>query len=160
MPPTCTVCRHPDRASIDRALVSGLPFRHIAAQWSVSTAALQRHKASDLPVLLTKAVEAAEAADADDLLAQLRDLQATTLGLLEKAEAAGKLGTAVMAVREARLNLELLAKLRGELDERPTLNLLIAPEWLSVRGALLAALHPYPQARAAVAETLIQLGAG
>lgn len=104
--------------------------------------------------------EAAEGVRADDLLADLRDLQARTIAILERAEASGKLGTAVMAIGEARRNLELLAKLLGQLDERPTVNLLLAPEWLTVRAALLLALQPFPEARASVAEKLIALEAG
>ncbi len=64
-----------------------------------------------------------------------------------------------MAIGEARRNLELLAKLIGQLDTRPTFNLLIAPEWLAVRTVLLSALAPYPAARAAVAGWLAELGA-
>ncbi len=50
--------------------------------------------------------------------------------------------------------VELTAKLVGELDERPQVNVLLAPEWLAVRAALLAALRPYPEARVAVAARL------
>ena len=160
MPRTCTICTHAERAAIDRALVQGLAFRHIAAQWDVSTGALQRHKDEHVPVLLTRAHDAEETARADDLLGELRELQATTLALLRKAEAAGKLGTAVMAIGEARRNLELLAKLIGQLDERPVLNLLVSVEWLTLRAALLSALTPYPEARAAVADRLIELETG
>src|SRR3954453_21307670 len=65
-----------------------------------------------------------------------------------------------MGVRETRGCLELLAKLLGELDERPQVNLLLAPEWRTVRGALLAALAGFPEARAAVARQLLALEAG
>jgi hypothetical protein len=50
--------------------------------------------------------------------------------------------------------LELLAKLVGDLDERPQINVLLAPEWLQVRSELLTALWPFPEARAAVAARL------
>lgn len=56
-------------------------------------------------------------------------------------------------------HLELLAKLRGELDERPQINVLLAPEWLTVRTALLEALWSYPEARTAVAARLQKLEA-
>lgn len=36
MPRTCTVCRHPGRAEIDRELVRSAPFRHIAARYQLS----------------------------------------------------------------------------------------------------------------------------
>jgi hypothetical protein len=59
-----------------------------------------------------------------------------------------------------RLQTELLAKLLGELNEQPQINVLVAPEWLQVRSALLGALAPYPEARASVAERLLTLEAG
>lgn len=158
MPQTCSICRHPDRDVIDRALIAGVAFRHIAGERAVSTSALQRHKEACLPATIAKAEEA-EGARADDLLAEVRALQARTITILERAESSGKLGTAVMAIGEARRNLELLAKLLGQLDERPTINLLVAPEWLTLRAALFTALQPYPEARARVADRLIALEA-
>jgi len=52
---------------------------------------------------------------------------------------------------------QLLAKLLGQLDERPQVNVLMAPEWLQVRAALLMALAPHPEARRAVAAALVTL---
>jgi hypothetical protein len=157
MPRVCTVCAHADRGSIDAALVTEEPFRHIAARTGTSTAALQRHKAEHLPVRLVKAKAAEEVAHADGLLEQVRGLQARALAILSRAEEAGDLRTALGAIREARGNLELLAKLLGEIDERPAVNLLLDPGWNAVRSALLSALAPYPDARAAAAAAL---GAG
>jgi len=51
---------------------------------------------------------------------------------------------------EARQDLELLAKLLGELDERPQFNLHISPEWLELRAVILGALEPHPDAARAV----------
>jgi len=51
-------------------------------------------------------------------------------------------------------NLELLAKLIGQLDERPQVNILVLPEWEKIRYTMLQALAPYPEARAAVADAL------
>jgi hypothetical protein len=57
------------------------------------------------------------------------------------------------AIREARGNLELLAKLLGELDERPV-NVLLSPEWLNLRTVIVTALEPHPEARGAVLEAI------
>ena len=140
MPRSCTVCTHDARTEIDRALVAGDTFRHIAARFDTSTGALQRHKADHLPVKLAKAQEAQEVAQADDLLSQVRDLQIRALAILDKAEEAGELRTALSAIREARGNLELLAKLLGELDDRPQVNVLVSPEWLELRAIIVGAL--------------------
>jgi hypothetical protein len=160
VPRSCTVCTHEARKEIDRALVAGEPFRNIAERFGTSAAALHRHKADHLPVKLTKAREAEEVAQADDLLSQVRDLQARALAILDKAEAAGELRTALSAIREARGNLELLAKLLGELDDRPQINLTISPEWLELRAVIVTALEPHPEALRAVVGALEAGGNG
>lgn len=151
----CSICAHPNRDAIDKALVAGVANRRIAAQHAVSEQAIRRHRAEHLPEKLAASQEAAEVAQADDLLRELRALRSKAYGLLLKAEAAGDIRTALAGVREARGCLELFAELEGELDRRPTVNVLIAPEWLAVRAALLDALRAYPEARVAVAERLI-----
>ncbi len=160
MPRTCTVCAHPRREAIDAALLDpGESFRNIAERFSLSAAALHRHKTAHLPARLAKAQEAAEMAQADDLLAEMRKLQRVTHGILDQAAQAGDLGTALRAIGEARRNLELIAKLIGELDERPQVNILVAPEWLALRAAMTAALGPYPDARRDVTAALLRLEA-
>ena len=160
MPRSCTVCAHPERKAIDQALVEKTPNRRIASQHDVTERAVRNHKANHLPAALSKAREAGELAEAEDLLEQVRSLHARTLAILEAAEGSSQHRTALSAIREARSNLELLAKLVGELDERPTVNILVSPEWLVVRGAVLDALAPYPEARACVSSKLLKLGDG
>jgi hypothetical protein len=141
MPRSCTVCAHPEVEAINQALVAGEASRKIAARYgSLSRPAVQRHGENHLPAKLVMAEKAAEVAQADSLLEQVRDLQGRALSILDAAEVAGDLRTALSAIREARGNLELLAKLLGELDERPTVNLLISPEWLELRAVIVAAL--------------------
>jgi hypothetical protein len=157
MPRRCTVCDHSERHSIDEALVSGAPYRSVAKRYGLSESAVYRHKVDHLPAHLLKAREAEEAARADDLLEQVRNLQTHALDILECAEKAGDLRTALAAISQARGNLELLGKLAGELDERPVVNVLLSPQWVMIRSTMLEALSAYPEARAAVAESLLEL---
>ena len=155
----CTICTHPDAPSVDQALVNHRPFRRIAVQFGLSLSAVIRHHDEHLPEALAKAAAAEEMARADDLLEQVRALRTKSLQLMLAAEKAGDLRTALAGIREARACLELLAEMSQQIDRRPTLNLLIAPEWLAARSTLLDALRPYPEARAAVAARLVALGA-
>ncbi len=150
MPRSCTVCEHPDRGAIDEALVGGASNRSVASLYYASEASVRRHKANHLPAKLVMARAAEEVAEADDLLGQVQDLQARTLAILEAAEGSNQHRTALSAIREARSNLELLAKLLGELDERPVVNLNVSPEWLELRAVIVGALEPYHEARGAV----------
>ncbi len=154
MPRTCTICGHGERPAIDAALVAGEPLRNIAARFGTSATALFRHRAEHIPGTLALAKEAGEAAHADDLLGQLRDLQGRTMRILALAESGQDGPTALKAIGEARRNLELLAKLLGELRDGPTVNVLVAPEWQALRGRLVVALAPFPEARVAVARVL------
>jgi hypothetical protein len=158
VPRTCTICEHPERESIDRALVGETSNLSVSSLFAVSEQALRRHKANHLPAKLVMATAAQEVAQADDLLDQVKDLQVRAYGILDKAEGAGDLRTALGAIREARGNLELLAKLLGELDERPVVNLNLSPEWISLRAVLITALEPYTEARGAVLRAIEEAG--
>ncbi len=160
MPRKCTVCTHPDREAIDAALVEGGAFPALVAKYRVSKDSLSRHKTNHLPAKLVMAQAAEDVAQADGLLEQVRALQGRAYGILDKADGAGDLRTALGAIREARSNLELLAKLLGELDDRPTVNVLISPEWLELRAVIVGALEPYAEARGAVLRAIEGAGNG
>ena len=150
----CSICEHKERREIDRLLISGTPYRKISKRFSVSAAALSRHKNQHIPAALSKAREAEVVADADNLLVQVQELQNKALDLLTKAEQAGDLRTALTGVREARSCLELLAKLQGELQQEGTINITLAPEWVELRTVILETLQPWPKARMALAQAV------
>jgi len=157
MPRTCTICGHRKRPDINKALVERRAFRAIARQFNVSKDALVRHFDDHLPSSLVKAQEAAEAAQADALLAQVVDLRGKALSVLEQAESAGDLKTALTAIRETRGCVELLAKLAGQLKDSPTINVVLMPEWRELQAAILRALAPHGEARMAVASALAEV---
>src|SRR5918993_1258735 len=154
MPRRCTVCDHPEIHRIDENLVTVFPYRSIAKRFKLSEGGVYRHKTEHLPAHLLKAKEVEEIAQADDLLEQVRQLQAHALDILERAEKAGDLRTALVAISQARENLELLGKLAGQLDERPVVNLNVSPEWLELRAVIVGALEPHPAAHSAVLRAL------
>jgi transposase-like protein len=155
VPQVCTICTHEDRKEIDRALVRGESMRALAARYgTVGRMSLQRHRKEHLPELLAKGYEAERMGEADELLMDVRQLQQRTLLMLQEAERAGDLRTALGAVREARHNLALLAEMRGELDRRPVINIITHPEYVAARTLIVQALEPYPQAKEAVARAL------
>jgi len=154
MPRKCSICEHEKVEEINRLLLAGVPLRDLAGRYSVSKTALHRHKESHLPAELTKAREAQDVTKADSLLDQVIELRNKALSILAKAERAGELRTALQGVREAKGCLELLARLQGELQERTTVNVLVNPQWITLRTVILKALDGYPEARQAVARAL------
>jgi hypothetical protein len=89
IPRRCTVCDHPERHGVDEALVSGIPYRSVAKRFELSESSVYRHKADHLPAHLLKAREVEEVAQTDELLEQVRHLQAHALDILERAEKTG-----------------------------------------------------------------------
>jgi hypothetical protein len=139
---------------VNAALVGGASAEAVARAHKLPARSVQRHADGHLPAALAKAQDAADVAHADRLLSDLEALQRRTLALLTRAENAGELMAALRAVREARGNLELMARIMGEIDERPTFNVAVSAEWLEVRGVILTALAGHPEARTAVAAAL------
>lgn len=153
----CTICAHDDRDSIDRAIVSGVGYRDISQRHTgITISAISRHKSGHVSPSLTALAAAESTEHGLDLLSQLRNLSGKVLTILEAAEADGKPGVALAAVREARSLVELVARLTGELDERPVtvVNLQASAEWVELRSLILSALRPHPAALAAVVATI------
>lgn len=134
--------------------MAGTPNRRIATQHGLSEAAVRRHAAEHLPVALVTAAGAKEVRQALDVLQQLKTINAAALTVLRDARAAQDGDLALKAVDRIQRQIELQAKLLGDLDERPVINVLVTPEWQQLRGQLVAALAPFPEARVAVAAVL------
>jgi len=148
----CTVCKHPKRDEIDRLLApTDANFAAISRQFAgLSEDALKRHKESHISKLLSKAEDIKEAAKADNLLEDIKSLREKATIILEKAEKAGDLKTALLGIREARGCIELLAKVEGQLKDGPQITIINNPEWVELRTVIIKALEPYQDAREAV----------
>lgn len=154
------MCAHAARTAIDKALAGGASNRSLASLHDVSEAAVRRHAGNHLPARVARAQEAEDVREALDVIKQLKAINAASLHILKEAREQGKQGTALAAIDRIHKQIELQAKLLGDLDDSPTVNITLSAEWVEVRTTLLAALSPYPEARSAVAERLLELGAG
>lgn len=173
----CVTCTHPKRYEIEKALVEGVPYRKLTKKYGPSSASLSRHRNDHLPAHLAKAHEAektkrvtkledhqAALAEQDtrqalDVVQQLRAINSACLEVLQKSRSDGKDSMSLKAVDRIHRQIELQAKLLGELQEQgPQVNVLVAPEWHHIRVNVLQALNPYPEARQAVAEVLEDAG--
>ncbi len=154
MPNACKVCSHEQRPAIDQALVTDAPNRRIASQYGMSEAAVRRHKAEHLPVSMVKAQEQTDVRQAIDVVKQLKAINGATLAILKEARADKNGELALKAVDRIQRQLELQAKLLGELQQEGTINIHISSEWLTLRTVVISALLPYPDAAQAVTRAL------
>lgn len=83
----CTVCAHPDRQAIDKALVAATrPYRDIARQYFLGTDALLRHKADHLLAEIVAAWQEERHANGRELEGELRGWMDTLTKLLRACE--------------------------------------------------------------------------
>lgn len=161
--PRCACCNHPDLVAIDAAIVGGTSIYKVAERYGMSHMSVKRHKADHISAALC-ALKAAERDENERVTAldRVERLIARMERQLDAAEKAGQAGIALAAGAQIRANIELLAKLTHELDNRPqvTINLMASEEYLAVRAAIFAALQAHPEARTAVAGRLLALEAG
>ncbi|HLZ64402.1 MAG TPA: hypothetical protein VKR06_46320 [Ktedonosporobacter sp.] len=158
MPRTCTICSHPERSAIEEAVVAGTSFRIIASRFSVGAASVQRHVADHVANSIKQSQTAKEEAQGLDVVKQLKFINTVTLDILAESRSGKekKNGMALFAIDRVIKQLELQAKLLGDIDT-PQVNIMISPEWQTIRGTIIHALTPYPDARVAVAGALATL---
>ena len=154
MPRQCSVCMHRDRDTIDTSLVSGTSYRNIAERYGLSVGAICRHYQNHLPETLTKAHSIKESAQADVLLDRIEGLITKAEGLLDYGQTKKQGRDWAAGLRELRKCFELLARVSGELDERPQINLIATEQWIELRTVILQAIDPYPDAKGKLLEVL------
>ncbi len=117
MPRTCTVCRHPKREDVDRALLRGESLRHLEKRVGIPRTSLWRHKRHSTAAL-ARAGEAIEIAHAGQLAEELTALIGDAHRLKKQAERNSDTVTALKAIHELCRLVELAAKVSGELHDR------------------------------------------
>jgi hypothetical protein len=166
----CTICGHPRRSEVELATARRVGIRQIAQKFGVSQWAVQRHKAH-MPPQLSAALaatgfptcidlDALRKAESEGLLQTLVAQRGRLYRLLDAAEEVGDLKAAAAVHGRINDNVTNVAKLLGEITTHSvhtTHNLLIAPEYVQLRAALVNALRPYPDARKAAARVLRSL---
>lgn len=135
VPRRCTICTHPQREEIDRALVEGESFRNMARRFGVSLGALHRHR-THIRDDVQQAIEAKAVRSGRSVLDRIRELNREARSLLEEARSRGRYAAAVQAIGAATRLLELEAKLLGELDERPSVNVQMGMAVMVPKGVL------------------------
>ena len=167
--PRCTICAHPRRADIEHAFVSGLGRPAVAKKFGVDAQAAYRHFKNHLsPVqkaeILTATtrlnpadLERLRVTESESLLSNLVGQRARLLEDGDNARAADDVNAAVRVEGAIRENLALTGKLLGAIIQKHEVshtNLLVSPDYIQLRAALVTALKPYPEAALAVGQAL------
>ena len=156
-----------DRAQIEHALATGQSVRQIAKKFVVDENCLYRHR-KNLPPQLKAAylanflkpgedLETLRVTESESFLQSLASQRARLLMMQDQELEAGDSKAVATLAARIHQNLELVGRYLGELHQHSTktvVNILLTPEYLELRNALVRALAPYPEARRAVAAVL------
>jgi hypothetical protein len=171
---TCTCCRHPEVARLNYLAATGAPLKPLAGRFGLKSAAIYNHCKKHISEEYKRAVKigpfgseeqlrklCAEAGGSvvDNLMAVYGGLASRWLVAFES----GADPVFCMLTTKLHQNLELRAKITKELlppgPSNVTNNILVGdPTFMRSIGRIAAALSPYPEARAAVAQALRELG--
>lgn len=151
----CTICEHSERDSIDAALVCGEPMNVIAKLYGVGKDAARRHRVRHLSPALAAMQGERTRAVAKTTLERMEVQYGILADVVQAARDGGQSKTIIDASRELRQTAELLAKITGELNERPQIavNVLSSPE---IQQAIATVLEvtPEPERRQRLAALL------
>ena len=113
----CTVCNHPSRPEIDRALIDGVPYRTLAATHGPSVSALCRHT-RHLRHQLVIQHRQADQSQVSAFLEKLELLEVRLDRLFLKAEDFHSLHISLGCLQESLRLLSLREKVRHSLRDR------------------------------------------
>jgi hypothetical protein len=147
MPQVCSICRHTKRTEIDAALVRPDSLRAIAGRFGTSKSALERHRDKCLPAHLLKAKDDADLQSASALVAEIREITRKTSLILSRAMRKKDSEVALKAIARLERQLELKARLLGELEERggvggTTIQVVYVDKQLNLGGRPAAQIAP------------------
>ena len=168
----CTICNHPARPQIDLAIATGLSKRAVAQRFGVSRDAVWRHSQTHLTAemraaLVTKLLQ--REGDMRRILLEegtgvveaLKAIRGPLFGLFLVAIDTGDSKAAAALAAPLHESLALAAKLTGELVPHAGVsvaNIVLSADYMRLRGELMRALEPYPEARAEVAAVFRRAG--
>lgn len=170
----CTICKHPNRALIEMAKVSGASLDSVAGKYAISRDALHRHcknhLSDDLRSEYLAAVplkELAEKAAAEGLtvLEYLALIRGILVQQLQLASSVNDRNGVANISRVLNDTLGKIGQITGEMGDLAARNISITqnnflqdhPAFAKVQATLLRALEKHPEARADVVRALRSL---
>jgi len=120
----CSLCQHAEREAVTKDLLAGISYREISKRYAVSLGSLSAHLNRHIAGPVRRIIQAEnnlaqDCLTVEPVLVQMRRLNNHVLRVLTIAEASKDHELVLAAVKEARENLGMIAKITGELVPAP-----------------------------------------
>jgi hypothetical protein len=158
----CTFCNYRDAALLEQQIATKqLALSQAAKIIGCNKSTVSRHMRNCVAKKVQRAVRLEPTmVEGLNVVNALTTSHRKTLEILSDALNEGDRRTALLAIRTENKQLELMAKLTGQLNEAPQLNLLMSPSFVKLKQVLIKTLEPHPQLRLEVSEALNKLAEG
>jgi hypothetical protein len=169
----CLACIHPERHLIDDGIAKHASRTGMAQRFGISIHVLDRHRRRHIPAAVVaqalapiaekwtgQHLDELRTVESERLLSNAVLVRRKLYHLAESAENSCNYAGATAAYGRILQSLELIGKLLNQFTTHAHVThsaLLVSPDYLRLRSALLTALLPFPEARAAVAKVLREL---
>jgi hypothetical protein len=167
MPKHSSVVDHPSRAAIERDLAVGVPIRQMAKKYGLSIDTLYRFRGKLPPQLRASHLaqklkgnvdlEKLRIDESEGILTNLAQQRARLLLVQDAALESGDRREVAYIADVIHRNVKLTGVYLGEFARhqvQTNVSVLVMPQYLDMRAALMKALMPFPAARKAVADAL------
>jgi len=153
------MCKHPDREELERKIASKELSMTAAAKLANSNkATVSRHMRNCVASRVRESMKPEPiTVEGLNVVNALTTSHEKTLEILTDSLNDGDRRTALLAIQTENKQLELMAKLTGQLNEAPQLNILMNPEFMRLKSVILTTLAPYPDARLKLSERLAEI---
>lgn len=152
----CRLCKHPDREALETALLRQERTRgDVAKVLGVTRQAVDQHINKHVPEAVRLAISQAKDTQAGlNVAQQLMEINQASRKILEAALVAKDPNLALKAIDRVEKQLELQAKLLGDIETGVTVNVNQAPAYVEFRALVLNILDGYPEVKAKLVERL------
>lgn len=150
----CKVCRHPERAEIERRSATGEKFAKIAADYGLPADSVERHRKRGHAPAVARAPRAPTGKRYRSALQALRSEWKMHMAVAAEARAARQFSVVSTALDRAarareKINAMTAQPVNGKHSEA-------AAFYSGLQRTLIAALEPFPDARRAVSAALVE----
>ena len=167
----CSICKHERRHQIEIALTYGSSYGDVSRRFGCSPDAAARHARNHLTPQMRAAIlyarkpqeidlESLERSESEGLLSALIAHRARHAQYIDKCLEVGDIARAINADRGTLANLELSAKLLGQLTVRHEVtrtSILVSADYLTLRQTIIGALRRHPAALKDVSDALSKI---
>ena len=152
----CSFCNHRDAALLEQQIaIKQLTQAQAARIIGCNKSTVSRHMANCVPARIRESMKPEPVEiPGMNVVNALTTAHAKTLEILLDSLAEGDRKTALMAINAETRQLDLMAKITGQMNAVPQLNFLLNPEFVMLKHVIVETLLPYPEARVALSEKL------